>query len=280
MLSKEGVRPALMRHPRLASFHPRLEGRQHALGPDRRFGPSPAGSHLSGLRSPCGHWRRLFFLRSVLHASTSLPPFAPRPLRRFPAPMAALTPARALTVLRPCGHERRPFPARAGLPASRARPFVPFRRQPPDGVTCPLSHATPQRQALPRSKARGAGLRLLPADSPPHLAESRSSLSYGPDRHLPLLRTPPRGDALSFGFQAGERMPDEDSHLAGHARSQAHWKRLPAACPQDSTGTTARLASIRTGRPRFAPKPELVRNSFTDSARSRRSPSYGTPRTP
>jgi hypothetical protein len=31
--------------------------------------------------------------------------------------------------------------------------------------------------------------------------------------HLRLLSTPPLGDAVTFGFQAGERMPGEDLHL-------------------------------------------------------------------
>ncbi|HSS76111.1 MAG TPA: hypothetical protein VLV54_05135, partial [Thermoanaerobaculia bacterium] len=30
---------------------------------------------------------------------------------------------------------------------------------------------------------------------------------------LRLLPTPPRGDAVTFGFQAGERMPGEDLRL-------------------------------------------------------------------
>ena len=44
--------------------------------------------------SPHGHCRRFCFPTSVRHASTFLPPFTPRPLRRFIATMRALTPAR------------------------------------------------------------------------------------------------------------------------------------------------------------------------------------------
>lgn len=62
-------------------------------------------------------------------------------------------------------------------------------------LTLPLSG-----RCFPRFPHAGAGLRHCTAGSPPHLAESRSS-SYGPESHLPLLRTPPRGDALSFGYR-------------------------------------------------------------------------------
>jgi hypothetical protein len=44
------------------------------------------------------------------------------------------------------------------------------------------------------------------------LAESNSSIC-GLVPHLRLLPTPPLGDAVTFSFQAGERMPGEDSHL-------------------------------------------------------------------
>ena len=39
----------------VSSFHPVFQGRQHAVGPDRRFGPRPAGTDLFDLLSPAGH---------------------------------------------------------------------------------------------------------------------------------------------------------------------------------------------------------------------------------
>jgi len=96
MLGKVGVRPANQAEP-YASFHPLFEGRQHALRPDRRFGPGPAGPDLSRLRSPIGHCRGGTFPWPLHHASTFLHPFARRALPRVLATMGALTPARVST---------------------------------------------------------------------------------------------------------------------------------------------------------------------------------------
>src|SRR5258708_17572769 len=76
----------------VASFHPRFQGRQHALCPDRWFHPCPPGSDFSPLLSRFRHCRGLLFLRSVFHASTFLPPLAPRALLRFLATTKALSP--------------------------------------------------------------------------------------------------------------------------------------------------------------------------------------------
>jgi hypothetical protein len=75
-----------------SSFDPRFQGCLHALCPDFRFCPRPAGTYLSVLWSPLGHCRRCLFLSSVFHASTFLPPLAPRALPRFCATMKALSP--------------------------------------------------------------------------------------------------------------------------------------------------------------------------------------------
>lgn len=95
MLRKVGIGPAIVTEP-FASLHPFFQGRQHALRPDTRFHPGPSALRFSGLLSLFWHSRRFFFRLSVLHASTFLPPFAPRPLRRFSATMGALTPSLAL----------------------------------------------------------------------------------------------------------------------------------------------------------------------------------------
>src|ERR1700730_4562057 len=56
----------------------------NALGPDRWFHPCPPGSDFSPLLSRRRHCRGLLFLRSVFHASTFLPPLAPRVLPPLP----------------------------------------------------------------------------------------------------------------------------------------------------------------------------------------------------
>ena len=99
MFPKEAVGPAIVVSPTTdqpyASFHPLFEGLQHAFRPYRRFHPVPlCDPGFSCLFSPLGHLHRAAFLRYVLHASTSLPPFAPSRFRDFLAPMGALTPAR------------------------------------------------------------------------------------------------------------------------------------------------------------------------------------------
>ena len=48
------------------------------------------------------------------------------------------------------------------------------------------------------------------------LAETSGRIDFvscGLASHLRLLSTPPLGDAVTFSFQAGERMPGEGSHL-------------------------------------------------------------------
>src|ERR1700724_839065 len=75
-----------------SSFNPRFQGCQHALCPDLSFHPCPPSTDLSILWSPFGHCRRCLFLCSFFHASTFLPPFAPRALPRFCATTKALSP--------------------------------------------------------------------------------------------------------------------------------------------------------------------------------------------
>jgi hypothetical protein len=150
---------------------------------------------------------------------TFLQPFAPRPLRRFLATMAALTPARA-----------RPLPVRSqsssrSQPAGRSPCFTCMAVNPVPSPTTqwrhPLAFARyPSAVSTSASVgAGGAGLRQSLADSPPHQAESRSSLSYGPESHLPLLRTPPRGDALMFGYRPESAcLTRTSTSLSMHAR--------------------------------------------------------------
>ena len=54
---------------------------------------------------------------------------------------------------------------------------------------------------------------------------NRVHLRYGLIVHLRLLSTPPHGDAVTFGYRVPEN-PDEDLHLAGSMRLQAHTRPL------------------------------------------------------
>ena len=95
MLGEERIRPTLMVNQAepFASSHTSFEGRQHALRPNRRFGPGPAGPDVSRRCSPPrgGHWGGSGFRRFVHHASTFLHPVARRALPRLIATPAFLT---------------------------------------------------------------------------------------------------------------------------------------------------------------------------------------------
>ena len=81
------------------SFHPLNEGIQHAIRPYGAFHPVKRPS-FSRLFSRLRHYHGDHFTLYRHRTSTFLRPFAPRPLRRFPAIMDALTPdRRALRVL-------------------------------------------------------------------------------------------------------------------------------------------------------------------------------------
>jgi hypothetical protein len=130
------------------------------------------------------------------HVSTFLSPFAPRPLRRFSARMGTLTPRQVS------------YPTEVS-PLHATRRSRPFCLQSPDAPhrhfhTLPLSS-----MGLP---LRGQGFTFSSQTRRLRQAESSSS-SCGLVSHLRLLSTPPLGDAVTFGFQAGERMPGEDLHL-------------------------------------------------------------------
>ena len=104
-----------------SSFHSLFQSRQHAVCPNRRFGPRPAGANFSGLLSRCRHCRRVGFRRFVHSASISLRPFARRALPRFLAPTDALTPERPVLRVLIRDNERRTC-LRSGLLASCIKP--------------------------------------------------------------------------------------------------------------------------------------------------------------
>lgn len=143
--------------------------RQHSFRPYRWFRPFPAfpGSGFSGLFRRICHWRRSVLHLYVLHSSTSLPPFAPRQLRRFPATMEALTPAQLTP---PC---RSPWLICVALrPFRRQPPFAPCHRF----CTLPLSlagflpeevWASPLMSRLAVTTGRIAFVILRTGSSPP-----------------------------------------------------------------------------------------------------------------
>jgi len=200
-----------------ASFHPFLKGLQHPIRPYRAFHPFPSGAGLSSLLSPCRHFRWFAFTRYGLHQSTFLPPLAPRALPRFPATMEALTAARPVLRLA-LQNERRPLNgqlslvhmAQASLRSATnhlTRPIIAsLLHAQRDGLLMPVSPASrPWRTSLGSSQTSSrrrlqSGLRPFPAGSSLRPAESCSS-SCRPQVRLQLLPTPPRGGAVTFGYQ-------------------------------------------------------------------------------
>ena len=77
--------------------------------------------------------------------------------------------------------------------------------------------------AIPAYRAL-SGLRHGIAGSPLHYAESSSS-SYGPTVRFRLLSTPPRGDAVTFGYGVVAHS-DADFHRVDLATSRSHDSRL------------------------------------------------------
>ena len=104
--------------------------------------------------------------------------------------MDALTPAGRLFGV--TAHEHRPVSRQVSLLHAPCLPSIPSPT-----TRWPLHVAlTP----YPSARAACSGLRLLLAGSSVHYAESCSS-SYGLVVHLPLLPTPPRGDAVTVGYR-------------------------------------------------------------------------------
>ena len=200
------------------SFHPLFEGLQHTLRPYRAFHPVPlAGAGFSCLLSPCGHCRRFAFARYSLHLSTFLPPLAPRALPRFFATMEALTPARPVLRLL-MQIERRPSNGQVSL-VHMARPLThsvtkhltrpiiaSLLPDQPDGLPGPFCFRATRGRARgfgqPGASLRSrSGVRLESAGSSRRAAESCSHYGYGLRVRLRLLPTPPRGDAVTFGYR-------------------------------------------------------------------------------
>ena len=134
----------------------------------------------------------VFFCRPVHCESTSLRSFAPRELPRFLATTAALTPARRLFGIG-CLNSSRPGQVSLVHVLGLSHRSVTNHR-----VRSPMSPCV-----LP-TRASGDGFRRQASPSGCWLAISSGRIvfvSYGPTVHLQLLRTPPRGDALTFGYR-------------------------------------------------------------------------------
>jgi hypothetical protein len=193
-----------------------FERRQHAVRPHLGGRPRPAGADRTDRTSPDRHSRRLGSLRCVHHAFLSLRPFAPRELLRFIATTSALTPAQAALWL-----------LGAGTPS-----FTP-RRSPsvthtslaaiPSPTTVRLHVVAFARYPSARRMPGLARVRLRLCRAGSSSAPGRIAfVSYGLVHHLRLLPTSPCDDAVTVDFQAGERVPGEDSHLSGCVRLEAH----------------------------------------------------------
>ena len=244
----------------LASFHPRFEGRQHALGPHRRFRPRPPGTDLSGLRSPCGHWRRCCF-----------PSICPS---RFHLPAALCsTPITALLssygrsdscprpVLRLSEHELRCL-ARGQVSLLYVHGLR--DHSVPTHLVSPAV-ALPRYPSAQRAPCHaGSDFATLRQARRFHTAESGSS-SYGLVVHLPLLRTPSRDDALTFSYRPESACLTRtltSLTMHAHRRTQAHLRGLPA--PPDRQRCLCMWGE--GSRRRATLVPFVAANSFARSA--------------
>ena len=156
--------------------------------------------------NPFGHWRRLVFLLFVLHASTFLGSFAPHPLRRFIATMSPLTPARlSLSAqVSPLHVHGLPDHSVSNHPVAPRRSFDTL----PISSTGPPPFRAVQASPFPSRLAgftRPNQVRFLRTGRSPPVA------SHPASRRRSYIR-----------LQAGERMPERDSHPPDHARSRAH----------------------------------------------------------
>jgi len=206
LLGKEGMRRA--------SFDSRFGSRQQPRGSSQGF--DPVVQALSVVFSPFGHSRRLNSRRLGHRVSTSLHPFAPPALPGFLARMGALTPERPALRF-PRAHEHR-LECRPGLPALRVWPSDHSASNHP---ACPTIALTRYPSASWASGSLRSGLRLSLAGSPHSKAES-SSLALRTGRSPPVASHPLSRGRSYVQLQAGERVPEEDSHLSDQTRLQAH----------------------------------------------------------
>jgi hypothetical protein len=213
---------------------PRDEGRQQSLWPASWFDQARRVRRgLSDVASPIARRDRALafgFFHGVGHCgSTSLHPFAPPELPGFDATMGALTPARRLFVSL-SGTVNSAW-TRAGLSASCAWPSDHSASNHP---TDPMTALTRYPSASWASGLPRSGLRLECAGSPNGMAES-SSLALRTGRSPPVAPHPASRRRSYHRLQAGERVPEEDSHLSDQTHLQTH------AFPRRTVGTSNTL---------------------------------------
>ena len=140
-----------------------------------------------------GHWRWLSFCPDRRHASTSLPPLAPSPLRDFIATMEALTPVRP--ALRPL-HEHRLCGQQVSLIHASGPPIIPSPTT--LGLPPSLSHPTPQRVGLPTRVGPG-----FATESQARQLSGRIAFVFlRTDRSPPAAPHPAsRTDAVAVGYR-------------------------------------------------------------------------------
>ena len=170
-----------------------------------------------------GHWRWLSFCPDRRHASTSLPPLAPSPLRDFTATMEALTPVGPALRSRTGCLNTVSFNRQVSLIHASDRPIIP----PPTTLGLPpsLSHPTPQRVGL-----------LTPV-SPGFATESQARQLSGriafvilrTDRSPPAAPHPAsRTDAVAVGYRP-ERAYLKRTYTS---LTKCAFRRTGSRCPQ------------------------------------------------
>jgi hypothetical protein len=172
---------------------------RHVVGPESsRTSPTPF-SPMSLTEFNPGRHSAVEGIRHVIVLSTSLHPLAPSVLPDFDATMGALTPGfLALRTGRlhwSPAHEHRPI----GYPGLSASCVPPSDRSASNHLVLPAVALTRYPSA---SQASVSGLGFATwqqarRDTRPN----RVHLRCGPDVRLPVLPTPPRGDAVPFGYK-------------------------------------------------------------------------------
>jgi hypothetical protein len=166
----------------------------------------------SNLRRPYSHTVTSVGLlpRDCTPASTFLHPFAPPALPGFDAPMDALTPSRQVLRILMRDNERPSVSAKVSLLNVLDLPTIPSSTTLCHFLIAALARyfSRMNRRVYPSGRpisvegiaVARSEVRLWLAGSPTGLAESGSS-SYGLVVHLPLLSTPPRGDAVTVNYR-------------------------------------------------------------------------------
>ena len=188
------------------------------------------------------HWREGRSVSPSTPHPPSCTPFAPSPLRDFTATMEALTPARpALRSL----HEHRLFGEQVSLIHVSDLPTPPSPTT-PQALDADFPRYPSSRRV---SHLRGSRLHLCLAGSPT-LTGRIEFVILRMDRSPPVAPYPASRRRSYSWLQAGERIPEEDSHLSDQTRFQAHWNARSARVSGVSTfGHAAaalwRLRSVR-----------------------------------